>query len=202
MGWGPALLAFGCVCPPSARDLLAVGFRSPEQTFATFQTAVRADEPTLEYRCFSAGFRARTQPPMSQFNYREIREVLRRENPLLRKGLADAQLDGPVERTAARARLIASSHGHRLAIELVLEDYAEIWAGTEPLVDKAIEFSEHTGTQSAADGSRWMYARDRLPEGVDAARVTELHFGREWKIDAIETVGDASPERRTAAPDP
>lgn len=194
--------AAGCVSPPCARELLAVGFRTPEQTFATFQTAVRADEPTLEYRCFSASFRARTQPPLSQLNYREFRQILRRENPLLRKGLADARIDGPLERKGGRAHLIASSHGQQLAIDLVLEDYAEVWAGAEPVVDESIDFGERTGTQTAADGTRWMFGRIPLPVGADAAGVTELRFGREWKIDGIATVDEASPERQAAALDP
>ncbi len=194
-------MAAGCVSPPSTKDLLSVGFRTPEQTFATFQTAVRADDPGLEFRCFSAGFRTRTQPPLSQLNYREFREVLRREHPLLRKGLADARIES-MERRGSRARLRASSHGQQLEIQLALDDYAEVWAGGEPVVDESIDFEQRTGTQTAADGRRWIHGSSPLPDGFDAARVTELRFGREWKIDGIATVGEASEERRSAAPNP
>jgi hypothetical protein len=190
-----------CVSPPSTKDLLSVGFRTPEQAFATFQTAVRADDPGLEFRCFSADFRGRTEPPLSQLNYREFREVLRREHPFLRKGLVDARIES-LERRGGRARLVATSHGEQLEIQLVLDDYAEVWAGGDPVVDESIDFEERTGTQAAGDGRRWIHGSSPLPEGFDAALVTELRFGREWKIDGIATVGEAATERPSAAPNP
>lgn len=200
IGGGLLTLVACCVSPPSTKDLLSVGFRTPEQTFATFQTAVRADDPGLEFRCFSAGFRGRTAPPLSQLNYREFREVLRREHPFLRKGLVDARIES-LERSGDRARLVATSHGERLEIQLALDDYAEVWAGGDPVVDESIDFQERTGTQTAA-GRTWIHGSSPLPAGFDASRVTELRFGREWKIDGIATVGEASRERRSAAPNP
>jgi hypothetical protein len=178
------------------------GVRTPEQTFATFQTAVRADDPGLEFRCFSNGFRGRTEPPLSQLYYREYREVLRKEYPFLRKGLADARIEGEVERRGERARLVATSHGQRLEFVLVLDDYVEIWSGAEPIVDQSVAFGERTGTQTAGDGTSWFYASSPLPEGADAHDITEMRVGREWKIDGIATVGEASTEGRPPSPNP
>ena len=62
----------GCLAAPEPEDFLAVGFRRPEQTFRTFQTALRADLPDLEYRCLSAAFKARQEPRITQIGWREL----------------------------------------------------------------------------------------------------------------------------------
>lgn len=182
------MLLAACVSAPEAKDWLAIGFRSPEQTFATFQTAVRADEPGLEYRCLSSHFVS----GISNLAYREFRQELRRENPLLRKGLADAELESPPEIRGDRAVVVARSHGRRIRFELVLEDYAQMWAKDELVVDEALSFQRATGAQRAEDGRAWIYGRLPLPADRDARDITELHFGREWKIDGIESLGEAS----------
>lgn len=186
----PALV--GCVSPPRASELLAVGFRTPEQTFATFQTAVRADEPDLQLRCFSAGFVAENR--LSKLSWREFWEQETRRQPLLRKGIADARADGAPERRGDRAQLVAESHGRRMRIAFVLDDFAEVWAGAEPLVDEEVRFRDRVGIQQAGDGSRWLYGQVRLPtrapEGL--LPITELRLGREWKIDGIEVLDEAS----------
>ena len=186
-----------CVAPPQARDLLAVGFRTPEQAFASFQTAVRADDPGLLRRCLSADFVARNR--LSEQVFRTFWEKLEKDEPLLRKGVADAEPKGPAEVRADRARIRAKSHGKELLVELVREDFCEAFAGDEKIVDEAAPFRERTGVQTAADGSPWIYGRMVLPPGVAAERVTELRVGREWKIDsfAVEEDGPKPTPRDT-----
>lgn len=184
------MLFAACVSAPDAKDWLAIGFRTPEQTFATFQTAVRADEPGLEYRCLSTQFVS--SAGISNLTYREFREEMRRKNPLLRKGIADAALEGPPEIRGDRARFVAASHGRRIRFELVREGFGQLWSQGELVADEPLPFQRATGAQNADDGSTWFYGRMRLPEGRRAEDVTEVHFASEWKIDGIESLGEAS----------
>jgi len=186
--YGPVAALLGisacCVAPPTHADLLAVGFRSPELTFRTFQTAVRADDPGAQRRCLAAGFLARHG--LSELGFREFWEILEREEPFLRKGIADAEVSSPAEVRGDRARLRARSHGRTLQVDLRREDFCEAWEGPVKRADEAAPFGDRTGVQSGEDGSRWMYGRMSLPEGVRPERITELRFGREWKIDGFE----------------
>jgi len=181
LGTAPSCCLF--VRPPDARELLATGFRTPEQTLHTFQVGWRADEPDLELRCFSSGFRARQQ--LSKLTYREFRDRLLAAQPFLRLGIADARLDGPPERRGDRAFARATTHGHTLEFELVLDDFVEAWAGGERVTDTYAPFADHHTLETLPDGARrfWVYAA--LPPGADAAQVSELRVGREWKIDEL-----------------
>jgi hypothetical protein len=189
----------GCwVSPPRVEDLLAVGYRTPEQAFRTFQTAVRADEPELEYRCFSQDFRDRNG--ISKLVWREAREKLRDDFPFLRKGLTDATAVEPVVVRGDRARLRVTAHSHVIEIGLVREDFVEVFAGGELWFDSAVPFEEHTGIQTRADGARWIYGQSALPSGAGAVpEFTELRFGREWKIDSFESTDAPPPPKSSRA---
>lgn len=183
----------GCclfIPPPDAQELLSVGFRTPEQTFHTFQIGWRADEPDLERRCLSSGFLERNR--VGKLAYREFRERLAADQPLLRKGIADARIREPAERHGDRARLTTRSHGRILRFDLVLDDYCEVWAGDQPVIDDYLGFGEHTGIQEGAGGSRWVFGRVEVPAGQELESLTELRFGREWKIDGFELLDEAS----------
>jgi hypothetical protein len=184
----PAAVAACCVSPPDTRELLAVGFRSPEQSFSSFQTAVRADDPGLLRRCLSADFVARNH--LSEQVFRTFWEELCRKERYLRKGIADAQAKGTAEIRGDRALIRAETHGRKLEVELVREDFCEAWAGGEKVVDEAVPFRERTGVRPASDGTPWMFGQLALPPGAPADRVTELRFGREWKIDAFRIQDD------------
>jgi len=184
----PTAAAACCVAPPETLDLLAVGFRTPEQAFASFRTAVRADDPGLLRRCLSADFVARNR--LSEQVFRTFWEKLEKDQPLLRKGVADAEPKGPADVRSGRARIRAESHGKELLVELVREDFCELFAGDEKLVDEAAPFRERAGVQPASDGTSWVFGRMPLPSGVAAERVTELRVGREWKIDSFLVVED------------
>jgi hypothetical protein len=175
-----------CVAPPSAGDLFAIGFRTPEQAFASFQTAVRADDLSLMRRCLSADFIARER--LSELAWRVFWEKAQKEQPLLRKGLADARPGALPEVRGARARMRVASHGRQVLIDLVREDFCEAWSGAEKVADEAAPFGERTGVQAGDAGSRWFFGRLPLPAGADPGRITELRVGREWKIDGFRLV--------------
>lgn len=173
-----------CVAPPRAENLLAVGFRTPEQAFRTFQTAVRADDPGALRRCLSARFIAENK--LSEQVFREFWERLEAEQPFLRRGIADAAIVEPAEIRRDLARLGAVSHGRRIQVALVREDFCEAWEGGERRMDEAASFPDRSGVQTGPDGTRWMFGRMPVPAGVATDRITELRVGREWKIDGFE----------------
>ena len=176
-----------CICPPSSREWLGIGFRSPAQAVTTFQVAIRADEPELEYRCFSDGFRRRNR--ISKMVWLEAREELRREYPWMRRGIVDAVIEGPVSVSGDRASAMLETHGTRIRVEFVREDFVELY-GPEGLVyDDFQPFDRTTGVQNGSSGGRWIYGTFELPPALPAGtEMTELRFGREWKLDAFETV--------------
>ena len=189
------LLSAGCcVAPPTPRELLELGLRSPEQTLRTFQTAVRADEPEAQRRCFSARFLAENR--LSSLVWREYWEELERSQPLLRRALVDARIEGGIEVRGGRARGEARSHGRRILLEFAREDFGEAWEGATLAFDETAPFDERTGVQEGADGRRWLWARVTLPPGREAESITEVRVGREWKIDAFELL-EGPPRRST-----
>ena len=187
-----AVLLAGCVAAPTSKDWLEVGYRTPLQALHTFQTAVRAEEPDLELRCFSASFRSRNH--VSRLTWREFWDELEHREPWLRKGISDAEVVGAIEQHGDRARIQLASHGIRLKADLVLEDSGQVWAADRLLVDEDLRFAdpEHTGLQTGPSGDRWIYGRLALPAQPELAAVTELRLAREWKIDGIENLGEAS----------
>ncbi|MFO1009358.1 MAG: hypothetical protein U1F29_04775 [Planctomycetota bacterium] len=179
----------GCcllVTPPRAEDYLALGFRTPEQAFRAFQVGWRADEPDLEHRCLSRDFRRRNQ--VSRLNYREFRAQLLEDEPLLRLGIADAEPKAPAEIRGDRAQLVLESHGHWIEVAFVLDDFVEVHAGAERVLDEYSSFEAHTQTTPLDVGGARFWAHVDLPAGTDPARVTEVRLGREWKIDDLRVV--------------
>ena len=171
--------------------MLEVGFRDPQQTFETFRTAFRGNLTDLEYRCFSAGFRERQD--LSQFEYRAFRDELLAETPLLRWALHKAVVV-KAERTSEReARIEAEAAGHTLVIDLVREDFWEIWSGSqrrdgdEDLIQDAFE----EGYLVIVDNPPRVVGQAPLERPGLASRVTELRVGQEWKIDSFE-LGDGT----------
>jgi len=174
----------GCLAPPRAEDWLAVGFRTPEQTFATFQTGLRADQPSLEYRCLSQSFKAREG--VNELAYREFRERLFGENPWLRHAAA-AEVVEVVELSPRRARIVARVEKlfveRSFTVELVSEGYYELRAGSVLADD---DFHDFASTLSSEGGE----LRLRLPlaPGVDPQELSEVRAGREWKIDGFDAL--------------
>ncbi len=183
--------AAACVCPPEPEDILAVGFRTPEQAFRTFQTATRLDDPDLELRCFSVDFRRRNG--ISQLTWREARAELYARQPWLRAGIVGADV---VERELGsqlgfqRARLRIDTAGGDYVVELVREDFAEIWAGDERLLDTEIDWRAAVQPQQGGDGRAWVVGRVLTPPDLPTGSITDLRFGREWKIDEVGPLQD------------
>ena len=172
--------AAGCTSLPEPAEMLRYGFRSPEQCLESFQLAVRADLPAEEYRCFSQHFRSENH--VSQLVWREIREQLWGQVGM-RWAVAEAKSGAPALVRGNRAQMQVRALGKEVRIELVLEDFAQLWSGPTLIQDQDLDFRSHTGAQE----SRWFYGQVELLPGVDPATVTEVRLGREWKIDAIDT---------------
>lgn len=176
----PLLLAGLCACPsvPKADDWLAVGFRSPAQTFGTFRTAfANGHQPGLEYRCFSGAFKAREG--LSALTYREFREQLLARQPLLRTFLSRASV-GTITMRGKSALLEAEVAGDTLIVELVREDFWEMWAGEELLDDALVPDLGQLLVREAGSPDLEI----RLP--APTSQPTEVRLGGEWKINRID----------------
>lgn len=193
------LLLAACVCPPEPADVLAIGFRTPEQAFRTFQTATRLDDPDLELRCFSTGFRARNH--ISQLTWREARAELYRRKPWLRAGIAGAEIvDSQAE--AGTVRLRVDTAGGDYVLVLVREDFVEAWAGAERVLDDSTRWREATGVQKGEGEGRWIFGRAKVGPEFDVAALTEMRFGREWKIDDVGELTDPAQDSAAQVPSP
>lgn len=184
----------GCLSAPSSADWLAAGFRTPEQAFKTFQTALRSKEPEFEFRCFSLRFLEEHR--ISRPVYLAVREQLQSSNPLLWVGMATAELEGAPRIDGKRALLTVRALGKRVRVGLVREDFGQLWAGQELVLDESIGFDQATGAQDTPDGAQWMFGQLRLPAGTAAQDLTEIHLGREWKIDGVEEIVEPSSAAR------
>ena len=191
----PALLGGCCVTPPTAEEILDLGFRSPELTLRTFQAGVRGDLPLLEYRCFSQGYKSRNH--LSQLAYREFREQELASNPWFQKGVADARILTSESLGEGRHLLRVGSHGHVIEVELVREDFWQLWSNTDLLAD---ELLAHGGFSRATDvldtGPLVVASAELTPDLASGSleelreKITEFRIGREWKIDRIEQPAD------------
>lgn len=163
---------------------MAVGQRSPRQAFHTFQTALAADAPALEYRCLTSQFRRGA----SQLAYREVREQLLREQPWLRRA-AEARVVAEqrigTDRARLRARIDTLFVDVEFEVELVASGYAEVWAEEQLLWDEARPAAPLAGAFGAPPAHTT--ARIELERGAefDPRGATELRVGTEWRIDAI-----------------
>ncbi len=185
-------LAAGCLSAPKAEDWLAVGFRSPEQTFRTFQTGLRAGLPDLEYRCLGTGFKqraAREGGAFSQLFYLEFRRELFHTRPWL-KLVARAQVERVEELEPGRVRMVAKVdtwfHDETFALEFVREDFYELWIGDKRVDDDLADWRALARERGGA-----LVVSVPLPAGLGALEIGELRAGREWKIDGFpQRAGD------------
>ncbi len=182
-------------------QLTQVGFRTPRQTFETFQAALDYDLLSLEYRCLSADFKKRND--LSDLGYREFREELAKREPFLR--------------LAAHATIVKEwdqgSREHWIEIEvsgwlgvgrrtarlrLVREEFWEIYADGEPWLDHSLDRSRSSRDLPAkfggANDPRISASVPVDPQDVDDAiartkkdwsQLSEFRVGYEWKIDDL-----------------
>ncbi len=190
-------LAFlaSCAGPDVREELSRAGFRTPRQTFDTYRAAFLSDLIQLEYRCLSSGFRRANQ--ITLLNYGEAREILLREQSFLKFGLSRAEVVQVDALAADRVRLHIRSeslfHDTRFAIELVREDFYEIWADGEYLQDDHLDrFSNAFRVTADADGNAVAQSWVPLDDPDRGTRITEFRVGREWKIDFITLLDPAN----------
>jgi len=195
--------AAGCATrAPLAREWLAVGFRSPEQCLASFQTALAGEAPDLEYRCFSSGMRRREG--LSQLAYREARERLLREQPLIRR-VSDARVRGRETRGDGSVALQLEARAYWtsvwLEVVLVREAYVEAFGGERLLHDASLPArSDALWRVAELDGHARVELELDWPADAAGAptELTELRSGLEWKIDSIRRI-DAPSEAGPAS---
>jgi hypothetical protein len=168
-----------CTTLPKPAEMLTVGYRSPEQALRSFQLAVRADLSTLEYQCFSTRFRA--EQHLSLMAWREVREQLWKKIGM-RWAIANAQASAAAHVYGSHAEMEVVALGKHVHLRFLREDFGETWKGETKLSDDALDFSAHSGVQEGG----WFYGQVPLPPGSEAASVTEMRLGREWKIDGIQ----------------
>lgn len=198
-GAAPAL---GSCClfrpaPPDVQDLLDIGFRSPRQTFRTFQIAARGDYAGLEYQCLSMGFRAAQGPSgLSQLAWRELREEWYAEQPWLRLGIAQADIEGVTELSPRYRRVVASSFGTRFALTMVREDFFQLWGEERLLADEPVSaLADCFELTDTADGGTLANAAAYTTAPLPDVAPTEFRVGSEWKIDSIERLDSESGAR-------
>jgi hypothetical protein len=184
----------GCLGRPRAEDWLAIGFRTPEQTFRTFQTGLRSGLVDLEYRCLGTDFKRRAGAELGGFTllgYAEYRRRLFREHGWLRlAATARIRAVRPLapDRVAIEAEVDTWLHDQRFTVELVREDFYELWLGGERVHD---DFADWERIARERDGS--LVVTVPLPEGQAVSRLGELRAGREWKIDGFPLPSSAAP---------
>ena len=191
-----------CVSPPTAEELLAVGFRSPEQAFATYQTAMAGDHLDLEYRCLAPAFKAANG--IDGMSYRLAREVLFDQQPFV-KLLADGEVVSSRPLGPAAHELIVEAGAlwvtEHVRVVLTREDFYETWRGEDLAFDDFATFEDHVFVEPGEDGAPdLLYALLTVPTGEDASTVTEVRLGREWRIAGFELTTD--PDEAAASDTP
>lgn len=187
----------GCrLAPPTDQAWLAVGFRTPRQTFATFQTALRADRPHLEYRCLAQELKAREG--LNELAYRTFREDLFRENPWL-KFAAEACVVSESRPEPGRAVLVAQVSKlfveRTFEVELVREDFYELWSEGELADDGFANFTRNASSENEGE----LLIVLPLSPGLSVAELSEARLGREWKITGFAEVPEELVARSPAA---
>lgn len=172
------LVFSSCLSGPTPESLLAVGFRTPEQCFLTFQTALRGDLIQLEYRCLSTEFKK--SQGVSQIAYDEARKEILRREPFF-KLVARAKVVERQELSLNRIRLVAHLNAvftcRSFVVDFVREDAYLLSDAAGPLEGDLLDWEE-----SATQEGDQLSLRVPMPEGTVVDELAEIHAGREWKI--------------------
>ena len=176
-----------CVPPPDTRQAVEYGFQTPEQAFESFRTAVQGELFEYEYRCFSSSWKKRNGVG-SLLLYLEVRDQLMAENPFLKKGIYDAKVLSADRPAPDRALIEAESHGRRLVVRLVRQEFWEIRVEGELLADDEVRdlLGEEIVVlqEVSVDSGRYVLWGYVPIDDPGLAKVFSLvSFGREWKID-------------------
>lgn len=191
-----ALLTASCVAPPTGADYLAVGFRTPEQAFKSYQTAMAGDQIDLEYRCLGQEFRRANE--LDGMTYRVAREELLSANPFL-KWVARGEIIESERLAPDRHRLLVAVKvigEERFWVELQREDYFEAFVEDRSVFFGFERFEDHVFVDP--EDPSLVYGFAQAPGEVDPSRLTELSFGREWRIAGFAPVEAPSTVPETA----
>jgi hypothetical protein len=173
-----------CLTPPTPRDLVSTGFRTPEQAFRTWRTAIASgDLVDLEYDCISIRMKERTQ--MSELIYREARDELLRREPFLRMAISTTEVMDVQMIGDTHAIITSSALGNEFQIVMLREDFWEAWAGDEILYDGSIPAGQFEAWLQKSDDERWATGVAPLKKPEDYEKITEIRVGQDWHIDEI-----------------
>jgi hypothetical protein len=207
---GAAALSWlaACVCPPSLEDWAELGFRTPEETLRSFQLAVRADAPRVEYLCLSTALRR----GLPQIAWREAREQWYAENPFLRSGIAGAKVVDSLRLDERRHRFLVESYGRRYVVELVREDFYQVYAAGQLVADDLLpyrraqrgrdDFGDFVSVSAPEAGSSLVSGGVPVPEGIVPSTISELRIGQEWKVDLLRPAEASDTPSRSSDPTP
>lgn len=215
LGTWPRALALGLLCTlvgckvpaPSVRQGLDYGFRTPEQTFRSWRTAVQGDLLVEEYKTLSKGWKARNGG-VSLFTYSEARDVVLEAIPQLRWLLYRAKEPEVLARGEQVVILQSRIPGPLwfsdswLVVRLVREGFWDLWVDQSPLqpIDGRVvqdlvgSHNLHYNPKDSPllyalidfDRAQWQFPGSedvRLPDDIGL-----LQVGWEWKIDAFDVL--------------
>ncbi len=181
------LASGACVSPPTPEAVLATGFRSPEQTFETFKTALRGDLVDLEYRCLSAGFKSANR--ISLQTYGEARTELLASQPLFKLAARAKVVDTMGLPSRGRVQLLVRVSAffvtRTFLINLVREGYYQSYDERGVIEGAPADWN----AIASATGDR-MRIELPLPAGFVLDEIGEVHAGRQWKIDGFESIAN------------
>jgi len=177
------ILCACCLSPAAPEDLLAVGYRSPEQTLRTFQTALRSDLLGLEYRCLSEGFKRRNG--VTELTWRLVREDMPWLKHAARAEIVERE-DLPGDRKRLVARLDTLFIDETFAVDFVRQGFFETYDHEGLLEDDFASWLE-----IAREDGDSLVVEIPMPRGVAPHEITEFRAGQEWKIDSLERLTDA-----------
>lgn len=174
-------------CGPDRTRWVPISFETPAAALATFQEAVRRDAPLEIYRSLSEGFKRRLGvggAVEAAVAWRKITEETTGVHLL-----GTAQVSEPVSLASDRVRYVLSVAGHRLAVELVRQEYLSfryVENGDEiPAGLYVADLSRYLRVQGRTFSIR-APADLQLPENLPLERLREVGAGVEWKVDALE----------------
>lgn len=189
-------LAVGCrVPPPTVTQGLKYGFNSPEQTLASFRTAVQGNLLEEEHRCFSVGFKRRTG--LKALNaYDLARDEVTSRVPQLRWALYRAEDPEILALTKLDALLQCRIPGpfwfkdRYLVFRMRREGFWKGWTEASPdkptegntmpnpITARVLEYVEHDDRMRLNIDEFSYWTDDTAPEAI-----TALQGGWQWKIE-------------------
>jgi len=171
----------GCCLAPAAdaRFLRFPSFESPLATFETLRAALRADDPALEYRCFSREFREGNGLRGAD-TWRVARARVLREHPEIR-WVARARLGETRPSAPDRCTASASVLGQRFLLEFVREEFFEIRLRDGTRIDGYLD-GPLEGRLSLEGERLRVDLRDSGLRDLPLGTIERVLVGGEWKI--------------------